>query len=72
MAIAATIDRFEDDKAVVLLDNGQELVLSRSELPAGVGEGARLVLRFTHDEADEADKAEQARQLLTDLLQRKS
>ena len=71
MALGATIDRFEGDVAVVRLDDGQELDVLKSELPAGLGAGARLALDFLHAAQDEAKKAEQARQLLNDLLQRK-
>ena len=71
MAIAVTIDRFEGEMAVVLLDNGQQIDIPKSELPSGVHEGARLVLNFIHTHEDEAKRADQARQLLTDLLQRK-
>ncbi|MDZ4229712.1 MAG: DUF3006 domain-containing protein [Candidatus Veblenbacteria bacterium] len=72
MPVMATIDRFEGEQAVVRLDDGQELVLPRAELPTDAGEGARLTLRFLSATEDEAARAQQARQLLTDLLQRSS
>lgn len=72
MPIAATVDRFEGQQAVVHLDDGQELVLSKTELPPEAAEGARLMLNLTHESQDEAKRAEAARQLLTDLLRRKN
>jgi len=56
----------------VLLDNGQQIDIPKSELPPEAHEGARLVLNFIHTHEDEAKRADQARQLLTDLLQRKN
>lgn len=72
MPAVATIDRFEGEMAVLLLENGQQIDIPKAELPAGVHEGARLVLNFIHTHEDEAKRADRARQLLTDLLQRKS
>ena len=72
MATSVTLDRFEGDTAIVLLDNGQQIDIPKSELPPEAHEGARLVLNFIHTHEDEAKRADQARQLLTDLLQRKN
>ncbi len=71
MAILATIDRFESNLAVIRLDNGQEIIIPRTEVPNGVGEGGRLILNLTHEAEDEAGRTARARQLLSDLLQSK-
>lgn len=71
MPITATIDRFEANLAIVRLDDGQEIIIAKKELPDGVGEGARLILNFSHEVEDENRRAARARQLLSDLLQRK-
>lgn len=68
MSIEATIDRFEEGVAVVRLDDGQEILIVRNELPASAHEGSRLVIKVSASVEDENSKVDQARQLLNDLL----
>lgn len=67
----ATVDRFEEDKAVIRFDDGQELVIDGALLPEGTAEGARVNLNFTGNQADETERVEQARAVLNEILQGK-
>lgn len=66
--IEAVIDRFEGEKAVLLLgDNEEKVVFPAHFLPEGSAEGDYIKLNITYDE--EATKAalEEARALLAEL-----
>ncbi len=84
MKTKAVIDRFEGDKAVILVgDEEDKLVVPRASLPAGVKEGTWLqvdvaddrVLSATIDQAETAKRAERIEEKLARLRkgdQRKS
>lgn len=64
----AVIDRFEEDKAVLLVgDVETEVIFPASELPAGLSEGDYIRLDISYDE--EATKAAlaEAQALLHDI-----
>ncbi len=67
-----TIDRFENDLAVVILDNGQQIDVPVKDLPVGVEEGSHLVIIFSDAKEAEAHKSNEARKLLNDLLKNNS
>lgn len=55
MPITATIDRFEDDIAVLIVEPERKVVnVPRSDLPEGVSQGdvVRLEGRVDHEETD--------------------
>ena len=63
MRLKAVVDRFEGDKAVVLLGEGEkQLVVARDRLPAGAKEGHWLKVDMEGDVlvAAELDKEETA------------
>ena len=63
MKIKATIDRFEEDKAVLIVgDSGSEYIVPRSSLPHGVVQGLWLLVevidhRIINAEIDEEETA---------------
>ena len=71
----AVIDRFEEDKAVLLVgDQERKLVVPRKSLPRGVKEGHWLKVEITGDKLlsaliDEQETA-RARQRITEKLER--
>ena len=69
--LVATVDRLEDDQAVLRFDDGQELVVPVALLPDGTGEGARVTLSFVGNAADESGRAAHARDVLNEILQGK-
>jgi len=68
MRMRCTIDRFEQDRAVLRTDDGQTLVVHRAELPANVVAGGVILARFTDDATATADRHERARTILNELL----
>jgi hypothetical protein len=68
--LSATIDRFEGDKAVLRFEDGQELVLERSSLPAQTHEGTQLFLELKSSNL-ESNKQIEAKHLLMEILQGK-
>lgn len=65
------IDRFERDKAVIALDDGQKIIWPISDLPEGLSEGqaVRLVLFTKEDDDDERQKL--AKNILNEILKDK-
>ncbi|MGE5618972.1 MAG: DUF3006 domain-containing protein [Sphingomonadaceae bacterium] len=71
--LRATVDRFEHDEqgkhwAVLVFDDGQELVVDREKLPSGVQPHQMLVLRFQIDREETARRAEQIQKLQRELF----
>jgi hypothetical protein len=65
-ALIATVDRIELDErgeplAVLVLDDGQQLVLPLGRLPEGTRKGSVLRLRFEPDPATERERRERIR-----------
>lgn len=55
----AVVDRFEEEYAVLLLDEGKEkLILLRSQLPEAAQEGSWLQVSFADEPAEPQDLAE--------------
>ena len=50
--IWATIDRFEEDKAVLILPDNQQLIVDRANLPGGLKEGDSLKTVFVLDKKE--------------------
>ncbi len=75
MEVQAVVDRFEEDKAVLLVGEEEEqLVVSRAELPEGVKEGDWLRARIEDDvllsaTIDEEETA-RAKSRIADKLER--
>lgn len=66
--LLATVDRIETDErgeplAVLVLDDGQQLVLPLGRLPEGTRKGSVLRLRFEPDPATELERQERIRGL---------
>ncbi|MFH1867294.1 MAG: DUF3006 domain-containing protein [Patescibacteria group bacterium] len=69
--LGVTVDRFEESVVVIHTDDGQELKLNKSVLPADVKEGARLNISFSGDLAEEAAREQLARNLLKEIIKGK-
>jgi len=70
MQIKAVIDRFEGDKAVLLLGEAEiAVVWPRKLLPAGVKEGTIMQLRLTEDPAATRAARAAAAELLKEILE---
>ena len=63
----ATLDRFEGKQAVLLLENGQELLILKDEL-GSVKEGEVFSIQIQPDKEATLEKEELARTLLNQIL----
>jgi len=75
MKVKAAIDRFEGDKAVVLIGEEQDrLVVPRAELPSGAKEGDWLIAEVEDDRILSAeldlDETARAKQRIAEKLAR--
>lgn len=63
-----TIDRFEEDRAVLLADDGRFAVWPREWLPEGASEGQAIFLEPRLDPEEEAARRKLAQSMLKELL----
>ena len=68
MKIKLTIDRFEEDKAVLKTDNNQTIVWPKNKLPENVKEGSVLAFKILTDEDSEKNQRNQAKDILNEIL----
>jgi hypothetical protein len=69
MQIKAVVDRFEHDKAILLIGESEvSVVWPRTSLPSTVKEGDHLKLEIAIDKNSTADARLKAEQLLKSLL----
>lgn len=64
----AVLDRWEDASAVLRLENGQELVVSKDELPKDIKEGAILFLLISESKSEEEAREKLAKSILNEIL----
>ena len=65
---SATVDRLEGEKAVLRFSDGQELVWSVKDLPAGSREGTILKFKIMTDAKMEADQKAMAQEILNEIF----
>lgn len=70
--LLVTLDRFEDDKAVLILPDGQNLVISRRLLDSKIKAGNVLALNFSGDASQTSQKENIAKKLLTQIFKKNS
>ena len=68
MEYSLTIDRFENEKAVLKTDEGETIIWPKSLLPAGAKEGEILAFSVCEDKEKEKDKKTMAKDILNELL----
>lgn len=64
----AILDRMEGTSAVLRLEDNQELIVSKTELPKGVKEGAALFLLLSEHTTEEEHREKLAKTLLNEIL----
>ena len=62
------IDRIEENKAVIKLDDGQQVIWPASDLPEGLTEGDNLRLVLYMASNDTAEQEEMAKAILNKIL----
>jgi hypothetical protein len=70
--ILVTLDRFENDKAVLILPDGQNLVVHLKDLAPNVKAGDVLAINFSGSIRQTVQKEKMAKKLLKRVLKRKS
>ena len=68
MNIKLTIDRFENDKAVLKIDDGDTIVWPKNKLPENAREGAVLNFNILTDAETEKDKRDLAKEILNEIM----
>lgn len=68
MQIKLTIDRFENDQAVLISQNGQTIVWPKNQLPAGVREGMALNFEILEDQEREKKDRQAAKNILNEII----
>lgn len=66
--VIATVDRIEDKKAVLKLDDGQSLDWPIDKLPSDVSEGSAVKLVVFSDKMEEEEREEVAKSVLNEIL----
>jgi hypothetical protein len=68
MIITLTIDRFEEENAVLLTENGEIIVWPKNKLPEGAVEGVILKFSILRNEEEEKEKREIAKEILNEIM----
>ncbi|MFA6428454.1 MAG: DUF3006 domain-containing protein [Candidatus Buchananbacteria bacterium] len=69
ITITGALDRLEGEQAVIKLDNGQELIWLKKDLPADcTTEGSVIKLTLRSDQTEKKIREQQAKDLLNELL----
>ncbi|MFA4833650.1 MAG: DUF3006 domain-containing protein [Patescibacteria group bacterium] len=68
MEYLLTIDRFEDEKAVLKTEKGETIIWPKDKLPAEAKESAVLIFSIRGDKEKENDKKGLAKDILNELL----
>jgi hypothetical protein len=68
MLIKATIDRFENGRAVLRTTDRQSIIWPKDKLPANIHEGSVLRIAVSSDQAAESADKELAKDILNEIL----
>ena len=66
--IRLTLDRIEEENAVLFDEENAKISLPRHFLPKDLREGSALVLTVATDEADTASREKKAKEILNEIL----
>jgi hypothetical protein len=66
-SLCGVIDRYEDDHAVLVFDDGQRLLWPREQLPAEAREGVAIAVALTVDLMDTEQRSAKLQSLLADI-----
>jgi len=67
--LKATVDRFEENLAVIRTEDGQEILWPKKDLPEDAKEGSAVRLNISTSKSDEEERAKLAKTLLNEILQ---
>lgn len=62
------VDRFEEDYAIIHLEDGQKLLWERVNLPGSIKEGSEIVVEIKDLEEAHAEQQELAQEILQEIF----
>ena len=68
MLIKLTIDRFEEDKAVLVADDGTTIIWPKNKLPDDIHEGSALSLDITETAEREKLNKQTAKDIINEII----
>jgi hypothetical protein len=68
MNITLTIDRFENDKAILITQEGESILWPKNKLPNGLKEGSLIYFNIFNDEEGFKNKNQAAKDILNEIL----
>ena len=68
--LEGNIDRFEEEYAVIKLEDGQEIDWPIANLPEDIAEGEAIRIYIKEDGGKEEESADKAKKILNELLKR--
>jgi len=68
MLIKLTIDRFEEDKAVLKTEENETIIWPKNKLPKNLNEGAKLLFLITNNKEEEKLGKQLAKDILNEIL----
>ncbi len=71
-SLKATVDRVEEDKAVLILEDGQKLIIPLKYLADNIKESDVVYLNISLNPAETEFKQKQAKDLLQEILKKQN
>ncbi|MBI4779347.1 DUF3006 domain-containing protein [Candidatus Falkowbacteria bacterium] len=68
MIIKLTVDRFEEDKAVLIFDGGAAIVWPKEKLPADIHEGSALSFDIREAVEREKENKQAAKDIINEII----
>lgn len=68
MKINLTIDRFEEEKVVLISDEGEEIIWPKGSFPKDAKEGDVLAFAIRSDVEEKEEKKKLAKEILNEIL----
>ena len=68
MIIKLTVDRFEEDKAVLISDDGTSIVWPKNKLPSDIHEGSALSLDIEESSEREKRDKQTAKDIINEII----
>lgn len=68
IVLRGTVDRYEGDYAIIVLDEGGEVLWPKARLAEGARPGAIVVLAMAADRRETARREQEVRHLLRDIF----
>jgi len=68
MIIKATIDRFEEEKAILKTEDNENIIWPKNKIANNLKEGSSVMIMITDDKKDEESNKKLAKDILNEIL----